>query len=483
MIRFLTLLLGLVIGPWPVALDVGPDVARVDLLLDGVEVASVAGEPWQATVDLGEELAPHHLVAVARGADGAELGRTEQWINLGPSPLEVELDVERDEAGKPVAARVIWQSVEDLAIERVTLSLDGEPLPLDERYRAALPPLPQDALGLLQAEVVLASGAAAQAGRLLGGRYGEHSEVGLTTVPLRVGRRLPRGTGKLAWLRVAGEPAAAVAVERGDADILVVTDRSALPELDSLKERYERWVAKQDKSIRGLDTANKGVNPALTLLSGGLDPGDRVWYVAPEAERVRPAASPAASAAAPGQAAWLFRRFGPVGVELGGLPNQLLRLNLPPAAAPQRLADAVATAGRDAYGSGRPRAVLAVVGPGMEDASIHRFQAVRRYLGSLGVPLHVWYVEHAPGRRYNRVLRSAGAPPSNRDQRLADAEARLGPVTDVSRVGALIAATAALREDLDSQQIVWIEGRFLPSAVTLVEPPRGVSLLDGAAAR
>ena len=77
MITFLTILLGLVHGPVSVALSAGPEVARVELLVDGAKAAELR-PPWEARLDLGSEIAPHELVAVAFGKDGKKLGEARQ---------------------------------------------------------------------------------------------------------------------------------------------------------------------------------------------------------------------------------------------------------------------------------------------------------------------------------------------------------------------------------------------------------------------
>jgi len=61
-ITFLTLFLGLVYGPIDVALFAPPEVARIELHLDGTKVADL-GPPWRATIDLGPEVAPRELIA------------------------------------------------------------------------------------------------------------------------------------------------------------------------------------------------------------------------------------------------------------------------------------------------------------------------------------------------------------------------------------------------------------------------------------
>ena len=82
MIEIVTLFLGLYHGVQPVELKVADAVATVEIRLDGVAVGTLSGPPWDLRVDLGPELEPHELIAIARGPRGDELGRARRWVNL-----------------------------------------------------------------------------------------------------------------------------------------------------------------------------------------------------------------------------------------------------------------------------------------------------------------------------------------------------------------------------------------------------------------
>src|SRR4051812_15806031 len=103
-IAFLTLLLGLTLGPQTIRMSAADNVKKIELRLDGVSVATVTAPPWQATVDLGETLAPHRVTAVAFDASGAELASIDQKINVPRATSEARIVVDR---GK---ARIIWNS-------------------------------------------------------------------------------------------------------------------------------------------------------------------------------------------------------------------------------------------------------------------------------------------------------------------------------------------------------------------------------------
>src|SRR5690606_36849049 len=99
----------------------------------------------------------------------------------------------------------------------------------------------------------------------------------------------------------------------------------------------------------------------------------------------------------------------------------------------QRLADAVAAAGVAVAGARRGRLVILVVGDDPVDESRATPNEVRRYLADLQVPLVVW-----------------GAT--------RDAGAEWGDVRPVTNRMQLTQAIREVREILDRQVVVWLEG-------------------------
>ncbi|HEY0555325.1 MAG TPA: hypothetical protein VGG20_13760, partial [Thermoanaerobaculia bacterium] len=63
MIAFVTLLLGLISGVYPIEVKVSGPVAAVELSLDGGTPERIEAPPWVGRVDLGSGLLPHQLVA------------------------------------------------------------------------------------------------------------------------------------------------------------------------------------------------------------------------------------------------------------------------------------------------------------------------------------------------------------------------------------------------------------------------------------
>src|SRR6185436_8526278 len=127
-IAFLTLFLGLTLGPQPIELTATGPVAAVELLLDGAPAGRLTGPPWKGQIDFGSSLVPHQLVARALDTQGNEIARAQQWLNLPRSPAEVDVLLENGAAGRPVAVRLIWQSLTGESPSAIAVTFDGKPL-------------------------------------------------------------------------------------------------------------------------------------------------------------------------------------------------------------------------------------------------------------------------------------------------------------------------------------------------------------------
>ncbi|HSL84968.1 MAG TPA: hypothetical protein VLF66_19490 [Thermoanaerobaculia bacterium] len=457
-VAFASLFLGLVAGVQPVALAVGEGVARVELLLDGELVGERTEPPWEIPCDFGDGLAPHELVAVARSAEGAELGRARQWINLPRSEAEATVVLEGAEDGRGAVARISWESLANQVPRQVTVTFDGRPLPVADPRAVPLPDHDPETLHLLRVELDFTANLSAVTELVFGGAYRADTATELTAVAAEVeGRRRGLEPADLAGrLATGGRPLVPVAVEEGPAEVVVVMDRAAQ---EALWELGRRWA------------------PGHAGASVRSDP--RAPLALPGAQEVRPSGAAALSSLrhsyrlAQEQSLrflWPFSRsqeHGRVRYLLfsrsedhppqdGGVLWLLTPAQQPPfSAAEQRLADAVAVAGMSASARGRRRAVVLVLSEEPSDASRLAPAAVRRYLGHLGVPLFVWSV----------------GPVSD------EVAAAWGDVRPVDRQARFRNAVEELSESLKRQRIVWIEGLHLPQAVELTGEAEGVRLV------
>lgn len=419
MITFLTLYLGLVTGTVPVEVGVGPEVARVELLLDGRPVAARAGPPWVLVLDLGEELSPHRLEAVARDGQGREVGRAVQLLNLPRPPAEAALLLEAAGAEGGRRARLAWESPLGDP-EQIEVTFDGAPLPVADPRSIPLPAHDPAQLHLLRADLVFGGRVSATAELVFGGVSDRVAET-LTAVPVRLRDEGPPPipadlTGSLA---AVGRELPVVALEEGPVEVVVVPGGGVREALQRLAARSALTLAPSQLRLRQL--AQLPRDHRLRILwpvaerHGGAGVDFDVFPPSPELSHLD------------GGLYWLLAG--------GGLAV--------PAGETQRLADAVAVAGTLAAAHNRRRVVVALEAPGNADGSRLPAPVVARYLARLRVPLEVWRV----GEEEPAGESGFGAAQAIRS------------LTDLGR------AVRQLTRQLDRQRIAWVEGRYLPQEV------------------
>ena len=429
MIEFVTLLLGLVAGVQTVAVAPDPAVTAVELRLDGAGVGRRTEPPWRFVVDLGADLSPHRLEAVAFGAGGDEVGRAHQWLNLPREAAEARLLLATDPRGWPVSAGVAWASLWSDRPETVDIDFDGRPLEVADPSRFELPRYDRKVAHVLAAELTFAHDRRARAEASFGGGFGERISTDLTAVPVvlpRPARHLRARDFREAFVGADGSPLDVVSVEAPGADLVVVRDeasqRALATAIAEVERQYHRTYLRIPKDLLPLRR------------------GDRCRFVWPEVSRLRDGVSPALDPD-------IFASAARVPATHDGLPWVLARTSRTPL--PQRIADAVAVAGVRAAAAGRPRAVVLVVDPATPDRSAFPPDAVRRYLARLRVPLFVWTTAADP----------------------APLASRWGEVASVAAWHDLQGAVRNLRAALDRQAIVWIDGSHLPQTI---QPAAGV---------
>jgi len=433
MITFLSLFLGLVTGPHLVQVAVGEPVAAVELRLDGRQIGVDREAPWEIACDFGEELRPHRLTAVALDADGKEVERVDQWVNLPRSRVEAGLVVEEGEGGAK-AVRLVWQSMEHDRPSSIAVTLDGERLAAGADGTYPLPPVDGSRPHVLRADLVFPGNERSQVDTVIGGELGEGVHVAMTAVPVRVTRRAePSASSLQKGVLVDDEPAKVLAVERGPFELVVVLERGAIPALGG----HGRFL---------------DLTPGYARTGHRLDEGDAVRFMSATPTRVVSGSLPYD----------LFPISTPFTSEDGELPYLLTHVNLGSSGAEQRIADAVATAGVQAAAGNRRRLVLLILGHRWKDESQLSIAEAERYLESLGVPLVVWTTGAAQSRTIS-------------DDRLPTVmKTEWGKARNVGSVTRLLESTGQLLEVLSDQRIVWVEGDHLPTAVRLAKGVKGI---------
>jgi hypothetical protein len=435
MIAFATLLLGLISGVYPIEVTVSGPVAVVEFTLDGAEAGRIEQPPWIGRVNLGAGLLPHQLVAHALDAQGKEIASVTQWINLPRPPAEVDLVLENDGKGAPRSARLTWQSVSGVRPASIDLTLDGEPLTVDGSGRAALPPKDLRSLHVLSAQLWFPPGVTAHRDVAYGGQYGSEVSTELTALPVRVlpGASLPPASGLTGWLTLGGRPLTADAVENGPGKVIVVR----VPSGGEISNK----LAASNRRLSYLDFRDRM----------RLGPEDRVRFLSL-------AGSPYRQSKIPAELFGLSRELTSKDGGLFWLLSGYTYLN-PPKAGEQRIADAVAVAGLQAAAENDRRAVVLVLGGHEADASRYDPAVVRRYLEAVRVPLFVWSLYGAGNSAAQAWTAS------------------WGKVEDISSMPKLEAAVSKLKAELDSQRIVWLDGRHLPQAIALGPEAKGVEMV------
>jgi hypothetical protein len=437
-LAFATLLIGLTCGRQPVELMAAPPVAEVRLLLDGREVAALSQPPWVASVDFGAA-APHRLEAVGRDRAGTEVARSLQWVNLPRSETDLDIVVERDEAGITSAVRLAWTSARPAAPVAVRATLDGRPLPA--AGVAGSIPLPSDAAGegahFLRVEVEFPGGRTAAREIAYGGGAAEASTTALTAVACELAdpRREPE-PGSVRVRLAGGGALRLAAIEKGRARVVLVLDPAAVAPLQRAAEtgewRRRTFAISQAPSWGDLQSS-------CSWLSKPLKNGDDEVMVLDPAP---------ASLARDGASSFLFQARARAATRARDAIGVLLRSDLERFAGGRlALTNAVASAGLLAAGEGRRRSVVLLLGDNDPASGDLGIAGARGFLAELDVPLQVWSPVAAVAAR---------------------ADTGWGRIVDVSTCKRLGAAATALADALDRQRVVWVDGQHLPREVEVV---------------
>ena len=435
MISFATLLLGLVTGSGQVALSVSGPVAAAVIELDGTPVGRMGGPPWTLTVDFGSALVPHELAALAFDKEGHEISRARQLVNLPRPAAEAQILLERDGKGRIVSARVSGQSLVGARFKKVEVTFDGKPLDVDEALRVRLPAYQRKTVHVLSAQLEFSSPGGfyrlhSRADAVVGGGAEGAAQSELTAIPVRFRGGTPaRSLEQLQGLFVKdGAPLNVVAVEHRPAEIWIVRDTGS-------EEAWRKLAGGPDKQA----FLSKDVGPS------DLEKGNRLQFVWPTASRLT----------GDEVSSELFELSN---AQEGGLYQTLTRIAHPGGSLPrQRLSDAAAVAALQAVQNGTRRAVLLVLGSDAADESRFSPLQVRRYLHEVRVPLFVWSLGDG----------SSGVPTAD-----------WGETEDVSSPVSFANAIRKLRDDLDSQSIVWIAGRHLPRDIALNGQAQDLRIVD-----
>lgn len=466
MIEFVTIFLGLVVGPQPIQINVVGAVAEVEVRLDGDVVAVLEQAPWRFECDFGP-LRSHTLAAVARDASGRELSRAEQWINVAEtSTAEASLAFAVDADGKPAAVSVTWESVGQPRPSGIEILFDGRALEVEDPRYVPLPEYDFDDFHYVSAALQFSD----RQSNLLeasfgGGRSGEISTE-LTAVPVIAdSARMPNLRELGSWFVAGGERLAVHGIEKRDPEVVVVRDPTVQPIFDELSR-----VQLSTSSVRtpGVAWAAEKWDPAAFF-------GDAPEIVATNMMRYGRNLRPLVGFATFSENLTMYF-MSPLAAPLlpaGLAPEMFLHSNSftggdralatlafrGPMTFSTQIVDAVAVAGMTAQAGSRRRAVVLILGDTGPDRSVNSVEQVRGYLEELRVPLEVWaFGSGEVAAEWGEVHRLGD--PAKPNKVLVNLEA----------------AVDDLRRELRKQRIVWLEGRHLPRSIELSGEARGIRL-------
>lgn len=419
-IAFATFFLGLTVGLHPVELDVAPGVVRVELHLDGELAHTLEGAPWGTELDFGDELRPRHLEALAFDAEGAEVSRIEQWVNLPHPPAAITVALDEHVPGKPRNALIRWETTTGNDPKSIRVSFDGKPL----RFKGQgvqLPPHDLSSLHFLRVELDFGGGVEPVKELAFGGTYGDQVSTELTALPILVekGQEAPTVESLQGLLTARGETLRVTAVEQGESNVVLLTNRP-----------YRAPFEPQGMTLRHYARLPKDMTVNVLTTAPTRFEGVRASFMR-------------------------FPMTRKLSREDGGLYFLASRLRADPVQKKkQRLGEAVAVAGLNAFQGGNRRAVVMILSRDLPDYELHPAYA-RRYLEHLHIPLHIWVPDTKPHPDHEVW----------------------GEARSISTIQLFKEAAEDLFESMEQQWIVWLDGNHLPQEIELAPNADGLSLV------
>ena len=389
-----TLPVGLVIGLFPVIVDMGGQGGNARLLLDARPVCEVRAAAPSCMVDLGPLPRIHTLDLERLDERGQVVEHVRRYLNRGFSG-DVRAVGGCDETREACEFELAWSHPARSEPLSVTATVDGRGVPL-QRSHLRFPSPRSSPAQVLTLEAKFADGGRAQFTRLLHGSYSEEAEARLQHVELETD--VPRSGGEVeSALRSAGWKLRTV--EQGEVEVLFVLEPRAFRSLEKMSANAGSGGPAKDRDLEGV-----GVGPIRFLVAG-------------ESLAVRE--SPA--------------RRG----ENVSWRRAIFDLASRSGASRVRVADAVAAGGFHLGAGARRRALVLVLADAATearnpDASFFSREGALAYLRDAHVPIVVWQT----------------GPP---DTRWPAAE-RISSIQDLDN------AVANLRAKIDRQWLAWVEG-------------------------
>ncbi len=287
------------------------------------------------------------------------------------------------------------------------------------------------------------------------------------------------------WFAAGDGPVAVVAVERGPAEVIVVRDPKAQLHLDLLAKGFlDRALGETLAPVLVDSKRVKKWDPLL--LAGGagalVEEGKEYFRTAaglPQESDLKAMRRQLRDTFRLGDGVRL-RFVSPLAAPVSRTVEPMNIFNLTPSfptrdrgfmafveavpalAFSRRFSDVVALAGRELHASEHRRAVLVLIEGSSPDDSLYSATSVTELLADLQVPVFVWsfgrgtFAAHWSGERL-----------------ITDQPGLLDATLDLVRFEV---ACDELRAALETQRIVWLEGRHPPPLIRLTEAAEGIRL-------
>jgi photosystem II stability/assembly factor-like uncharacterized protein len=427
LLEILSYPVGLVIGLFPVIVDLGPEPGPARLLLDGRQVCEVSSRAPACLIDVGPDPRIRILDLERLDGKGKVVERIRRFINRPTPEGHIRAVGSCDEKKRECEFQLQWAHPGKLDPASLMVSLDGKRI-REHVAQVVRVPFPRARIPqVFTVEAVFPDGQRAEYTQVLHGINPETARASLHPIPIELAA--PEAEADLeARLRARGWKVRAV--EQGEAEILFVLQPRAFSRYSDASRQVSR-------------------NPAM--FGGALEGLGPLWFVT---------ADESLSLLQTSAVGEHSKRWLPAMMAIASRES-VARL---------RLADAVAAGGYRLGGVPRRRVMVLVLGPHdvfQPDTSAVTPAQALDYLRQAGVPLVVWRTELAI--------------PAKQPAATVGPERSEWPDGEwIRNAHDLPQAITRLRDVIDRQRLVWLEEAAESVDLEPLLPP-GITLAGNAA--
>ena len=217
--------IGIVIGLFPVIVDLNGQPGPARLLLDGQQVFAVSAQAPACMIDVGPDPRVRSLDLERLDANGRVVERIRRWINRPAAEGKIRAVGSCDDKRGQCEFQLQWAHPTKLDPSSVTVSLDGKTVRKGDDPLVRFSFNPKRPPQVLTVEAVFPDGQRADFTQLLHGSYPEKAEASLQFVPIELEKA--QSAGDLdSRLRQAGWKLRAI--DEGEAEILFVLQPKAI---------------------------------------------------------------------------------------------------------------------------------------------------------------------------------------------------------------------------------------------------------------